>query len=349
MGLNGPESRRRLADWIRQRAGADSATISELQRLSGGAIQDNFELGVEIEGGPFEGRHTLVLRTDAPSGVAASLSRGQEFRVLEAAWRAKVKVPEPLWVCEDVDVLGAEFYLMRMVPGSASPRSLVRGQLTETEREALVQSLGAELAQIHRMQTPVEDLGFLQRPAASPALSRIERYRHYLDLLPRSRAVIEWALRWLERNAPSPGDELSLCHMDYRTGNFLVAEGKLTAILDWEFADWGDPMEDVGWFCARCWRFGAWEREAGGIGGRSAFYRGYESIAGQSLDHDRVVYWEVMAAVRWAIVALQQAERHISGGQASLELALTGRKLPEMELDMIMEIERIESGPFIHV
>ena len=50
-----------------------------------------------------------------------------------------------------------------------------------------------------------------------------------------------------------------------------------------------------------------------------------------------------MAAVRWAVIALQQGERHLSGGEESLELALTGLRAPEMELDALMDIARVEA------
>ena len=66
--------------------------------------------------------------------------------------------------------------------------------------------------------------------------------------------------------------EIVLCHGDYRTGNYLVDEGELSGILDWEFAVWSDPLEDLGWFCARYWRFDAWHREAGGIAEREDFF-----------------------------------------------------------------------------
>ena len=68
--------------------------------------------------------------------------------------------------------------------------------------------------------------------------------------------MLEWTLRWLEKHAPSTGETV-LCHRDFRTGNYMVNDGKLTGVLDWEFAGWGDPHEDVAWFCARCWRFSA--------------------------------------------------------------------------------------------
>jgi aminoglycoside phosphotransferase (APT) family kinase protein len=90
-------------------------------------------------------------------------------------------------------------------------------------------------------------------------------------------------------------------------------------------------MLDIGWFCAECWRFGKKELEAGGVAPRAAFYEGYRSQGGAPIDDDAVRYWEVMAHLRWAVIALEQGHRHISGREPSLELALTGRMAPELE------------------
>ena len=97
---------------------------------------------------------------------------------------------------------------------------------------------------------------------AEPGLAAAQRYRQWLGAEASRDPVLAWGLRWLERNAPPPG-EIVLCHRDYRTGNYLVDDGRLTAILDWEFCGWSDPMEDVAWFCSRSWRFGRMDREAG--------------------------------------------------------------------------------------
>ena len=67
-----------------------------------------------------------VLRTDAPSAVAVSRSRAEEFALLQVAFRAGVTVPEPLWLCEDPAVLGRSFYVMRRVGGTAAPQLLRR-------------------------------------------------------------------------------------------------------------------------------------------------------------------------------------------------------------------------------
>jgi aminoglycoside phosphotransferase (APT) family kinase protein len=102
-------------------------------------------------------------------------------------------------------------------------------------------------------------------------------------------------------------------------------------VLDWEFAGFGDPREDLGWFTAGCWRFGAAAREAGGVGPLASFLAGYASIAGRAITHGELHYWQVLAHLRWAVIALQQARRHLVLGEHSLELALTGRLVPELE------------------
>lgn len=330
--------------FVVHQSGARSAKVMEFEKLSGGAIQDNFGLSLDIEGGGQSGFQKFVVRQDAPSGVAESLSRPEEFRVLEAAFKAGVTVPEPLWLCEDLDVSGQLFYVMTRADGSASPRKLVKSDLTSEQRRTIVRRLGAELANLHTVRPPVRSLDFLALPdQGDAALSRVAIYRRHLREIAEPHPVLEWALNWLEDNAPEPGPTV-LCHCDFRTGNYMMAGEKLTAILDWEFAAWSDPAEDLGWFCSRSWRFGANEREAGGVGDKQDFLEGYREAGGTDIDPAAVSYWEVMALVRWAMIALQQARRHISGEQRSLELALTGRMVAQMECDLLAQIQELEDG-----
>jgi aminoglycoside phosphotransferase (APT) family kinase protein len=338
-----PLSRESLARWLACAVHADAVRVVRVERLGGGAIQESWALDAAIEGGPRAGLARLVLRSSAVSGVALSWGRAQEFRILQAAHAAGVKVPEPWALCEDPAVLGRPFFVMARMPGEGRGTRLVREPMVQARGDALVAELACELARLHRLSPPVPGLEFMPVPAA-PALERVAAYRHHLDALDATEPVLEWALAWLARNAPA-GGRLCLLHGDFRTGNFLVAQGELTAILDWEFAAFGDPCEDLGWMLARCWRFGAYGREAGGIGGREAFLRAYEAAAGRPVERARVAYYEVMATVRWAVVALMQAERHSSGREPSLELALTAQLLPPLELDLLTRVAEIERAP----
>jgi hypothetical protein len=117
---------------------------------------------------------------------------------------------------------------------------------------------------------------------------------------------------------------------------------ELTGILDWEFAGWGDPDEDIGWFCCKGWRFARLDREAGGIADRAPFYAGYESAAGRRLDPERVRFWEVFANLRWAVIALQQSDRYLHGGErdlSTLSTAIIGRRAGECELELLMLLD----------
>jgi aminoglycoside phosphotransferase (APT) family kinase protein len=323
-----------LEAWLAAAAGADAATVTDAQPLSGGAIQENWLLNLEVAGGAYAGHQALVLRTDAPSSVAVSLSRAQEFAVLQAVWAAGVSVPEPLWLCSDTEVLGRPFYVMRQLHGVALGSRVVKDASLGGDRAGLVERIGREMARIHAIRPPRADLAFLDAPDGNPALHEVAGQRAHLDALDEPRPVLEWGLRWAERHAPACG-AVTLVHRDFRTGNILLDAHGLAGVLDWEFAAWGDPMSDLGWFCARCWRFGKDELEAGGLGPREALYRGYEAESGRSVDDAAVRYWEVMAHIRWAVIALQQGRRHVSGGEESLELALVGRRPAELEYDLL--------------
>ena len=332
------ERKQELASWLAGQAGASGAEITAMNRLSGGAIQENWALDVTFDGGPLAGSQALVVRTDAPSGVASSLGRPEEFALFRAAFEAGVTVPEPLWQDVEGGVLGKPLFVMRRVSGTAAGHRLVKDETAGGGRAALAESLGRELARIHTIRPPRDDLAFLGAPPASPAMHWVNEFRAWLDGHSRAHPALEWGLRWLERHAPQT-PAITLCHNDFRTGNYMADGQGVTGILDWEFAAWGDPLADIGWFCAPCWRFGAKDREAGGIGAREDFYRGYEVQSGHAIDRALVPYWEAMATMRWAVIALQQAERHVSGGEANLELALTAHILPELELD-ILEMTR---------
>jgi aminoglycoside phosphotransferase (APT) family kinase protein len=328
-------------DFVHRHSAADKVRIDKLQRLGGGAVQENYAVDLLIEGGPYAGKQAWVLRTDSPSTLSISLGRAAEFAVLQKAFAAGAKVPEPLWLHRDLGQLGKDFYLMRRVGGDASGRHLVRTERSDAQRAGLLGQLGASLAAVHSIKPPQVGLEFLPAPPENPALARIAEYRGLLDELARPQPTLEWALRWLELNAPQHC-ATRLVHGDFRTGNYMVEGDQLTGILDWEFAGWSAPDEDIGWFCARCWRFGAFDREAGGIGALEDFLNGYEQVSDVPVDRKGLAYWRIMATLRWAIIALLQAERHLSGEQPSLELALTGRMLPEIELDLLDEISALE-------
>ncbi|WP_111655467.1 phosphotransferase family protein [Isoalcanivorax indicus] len=325
-----PDEIERLEHWLTERAG-EPVSLGGIRALSGGAIQENWAADIQCGDELIE----AVIRCDAPSAVPDSLGRAQEFALLKAAYAAGVTVPGPLWL-GDISVLGRDFFIMRRAAGTAAGHRLVKDLSLAPDREALVRQIGREMARIHSIRPPREDLDFLPVPEDHPALVFIRESRDFLDSYHSAFPALEWGLRWLETHLPEQAP-LCLVHRDFRTGNYMVNEHGLTAVLDWEFTSWSQPLEDLGWFCARCWRFGQLDEAlaAGGVGSRAALLAGYQEVSGQQIDEQALFYWEVFAHVRWAMIAIKQGERHISGNEPSLELALTAHIVPELELHIL--------------
>jgi aminoglycoside phosphotransferase (APT) family kinase protein len=306
--------------------------------MQGGAVQENWAIDARFSGGSLAGDQRLVLRTTAATGVTESLGRLEEFAVLRAACLAGVTVPEPLFASDDAAIFGKPFFVMRRVAGTAAAHRITRDPALDPVLAKIAERLGRELARIHTIRPPRPDLAFLPLCAEGGPARQIAAFRAYLDRHPMPRPVLEWGIRWLETHLPSPIDAV-LCHRDFRTGNYMLDGAEITGILDWEFAGWGDPHEDIGWFCSKGWRFARLDREAGGIADRRPFYRGYEHESGVLIDPDRVFFWEVLASVRWAVIALQQSDRYMIGEERNLDLALTGRRATECELEILMLLD----------
>src|SRR6516164_4500037 len=327
-----------LSRFLATASAARSVEITGLSALRGGALQENWGLDARFSGGALDGEQRLVLRTSAATGVAASLTRVQEFVVQKAAFAAGVRVPEPLFASEDPVVWGKPCFIMRRVDEIAASDRITGNPALDPALPAVAERLGRELARIHTIRPPRPDLAFLTPCSDTGPIQQIARFRAYLDRHPTPRPILEWGMRWLETHFPTPVAPV-LCHHDFRTGNYMLEGPELTGILDWEFAGWGDPFEDIGWFCCKSWRFARLDREAGGIADRTPLYRGYESESGQAIDPNRVRFWELLASVRWAIIALQQTDRHMIGGEPDLDLALTGRRATECELELLMLLD----------
>jgi len=332
------DHRAALARFLAAASGAAEVEVSGLAPLRGGAIQENWAVDARFFGGLLAGDQRLVLRTAAPTGVAASLSRLEEFAVLKAAFAAGVTVPEPLFASEDSAIFGKAFFVMQRIGGTAAAHRITRDPLLDSSLPAIAEHLGRELARIHTIRPPRSDLAFLPAYEDVGPAQQVAGFRAYLDEHPVPRPVLEWGIRWIETHLPPPVEPV-LCHHDYRTGNYMLDGANLTGILDWEFAGWGDPHEDIGWFCCKGWRFARLDREAGGIADRAPFYRGYERESGRTVDRERVFFWEVLASVRWAVIALQQSDRYLISGERNLDLALTGRRATECELEILMLLD----------
>jgi aminoglycoside phosphotransferase (APT) family kinase protein len=322
---------------LREATGAD-LRVTHLAPLHGGACQDNAALDVLLDGTT----HRLVLRGDTPSSLPGSIGRKDEYHVALAAARAGVETPEPVMPARSVLRDGAYSYCMPRIDGTAIGRSVVSEPALAAARADLPTRLAANLARIHSItpdshpDLPLPDLDRLR--AEGPAAHAVDFVRQMLSELPEPRPALHLVLRWLDDHRPTDR-ELVLVHGDFRTGNFMVTQSGLSGILDWEFAHWGSPADDLGWICVRDWRFGRLDHPVGGFAQRRELYHAYERASGRRLSRATLHWWEILGNARWAAAAVRQGERYLSGEVPDFELIAIGRRAAEMEWEALRLID----------
>src|SRR4051812_16633716 len=316
------ELERCVASWYPGATGVSGAA-----KLSGGASQETWSFEIVHPGGTFG----AILRR-APPGYGAAPSRaaglGAEATLMQLAHDAGLPSPQVLHVLAEQDKLGTGF-IMQRIEGETIARKILRDEQFAKARPILARQLGKAAAGIHAL--PLSKLPELRRMTASSEIADLEReYRSF----GWPRPVFELALRWLRERDPGPPDEMTLVHGDFRHGNLVIGPDGLRAVLDWELAHLGDPMEDLGWICVNSWRFGEIDKPVGGFGSREELFAGYEA-AGRKVDPDRVMFWEVMGTLRWGIMCCGMMQRFRLGPDHSIERAVIGRRSSETEIDLL--------------
>jgi aminoglycoside phosphotransferase (APT) family kinase protein len=323
-----------MEDRIRTALASHGAALISVKPLHGGACQDNFKVELHIAGKA----QTMALRSDAKTSLPGSIRRKAEFSVIEAANTAGVKTPSVRWLTLDLLRPGADAYFLDWVDGEAIGRRVVRNPELGEARTKLPGELAASLARLHTI-TPGTATLPLTLPRTSPAETALNDLIEIMDRMPGVYPAVEFAHQWLAARIPSER-EIVLVHGDFRTGNFMVTPEGLSAVLDWEFARWGSPYEDLGWISVRDWRFGRLDLPVGGFSKRAPFYAAYSRASGRAIDEATVLWWEIVGNLRWALGSVNQGERYLSGEQPDLELIAIARRNVEMEFEALRLIRR---------
>jgi aminoglycoside phosphotransferase (APT) family kinase protein len=301
--------------------------VNGVAKLSGGASQETWSFDIVHPDGAFG----AILRRSPPGyGAAPSRAAGldAEAVLMRLAFDAGVPSPKVLHVLQPRDGLGTGFIMAR-VEGETIARKILRDAQFAEARPLLARQLGKVAAGIHGLDHA--QLPKLRRMTAAKEIFELERDYRGFDW---PRPVFELALRWLRDHDPGPSDEVTLVHGDFRHGNLIIGPDGVRAVLDWELAHLGDPMEDLGWICVNSWRFGEIDKPVGGFGTREDLFAGYEA-AGRRADPDRVKFWEVMGTLRWGVMCCGMMQRFRIGPDHSMERAMIGRRSSETEIDLL--------------
>lgn len=302
------------------RTAAPQVDVTGGRRLPAGASRETWLLE-RTSGDP------LVLRLNTPGSVDGDALL-REAALMELAGLAGVPSPEVLARGRGEGRLAAGYVLMSHVGGESVPQRILRDPGLAGLRAGFAAECGQILARLHAID-----------PAAAaaqgvPADDQLDAWTGVLAAEPDPHPILEYVAAWLRRHRPEPV-EPRVVHGDFRLGNLLVEPTGVTAVLDWELAHLGDPVEDLAWLTIRAWRFGG-AGEVGGCGDVGELLASYRRSGGAAVDPDRLRWWQVMGCFRWGVICLHQVGRHLSGAERSVELAAIGRRVAEAEYDALL-------------
>ncbi|BAN02569.1 phosphotransferase family protein [Ilumatobacter coccineus] len=297
-------------------ASLDGATIDRLTRLSGGASRETWRFSADGT--------DLIAQRQRPGDIREML---HEAAVVRAAGDAGVPVPKLLHAERQDD--GAAFMILEAIDGETIARKIQRDDEYRDARQVFARQCGSALARIHAIDHATLD--------GLEPVDPIAFYTDVIDELGQPHPVLELVRRWLIDHRPETSTQC-LVHGDFRLGNIIVGSEGLRAVIDWELAHLGDPMEDLGWLCVKAWRFGGAPPVAG-LGEYDELFDAYQAASGIEIDPDVVRWWEVLGTWKWGIMCISQASAHLNGAVRSHELAAIGRRVCENEHDLFLALE----------
>jgi aminoglycoside phosphotransferase (APT) family kinase protein len=300
----------KLAAYLRGKLDAPDLTVTGLSRIPGGASRETYRFRARY-GGRDRG---LILRRD-PEASLIETERTTEYRAYEAFHALGLPVPEPIALELDPAPLERPFFIMEEIE-NCQTGSIMSPDPFGTHRGKVGQQFYSVLGKIAAVDP--RDVGLADFEGESDihdvAMHEVARWEKVIDEDEREpQPIARAAIRWLKRNPPPPAQKIAVVHGDYRTGNFLVDDASdIRAILDWEMAHLGDPLEDLGWAIDPLWCNGD-VAFPGGMIARDAAIRIWEQTSGLKADPKALYWWEIFASLKGAAIWISAAREYAEG------------------------------------
>lgn len=286
--------------------------IDAMVRLFGGASRQTWSFDATRSGRSVG----LILRED-PAASLIDTERKLEFAACQSFENAGIPVPRALILEEDAAVLGAPFFIMERVSGA--PGNPFQADAYGTDAPAIARDFFHALGVIAGRPVDGSPLAKVC-PAPAAEAAALKELAHWEAVIAADsiepQPVALAAIRALRRKPPPPPERLSIVHGDYRSGNFLVEGGRISAILDWEMAHIGDPLEDLAWAVDPMWSHDA-ERPLTGMARADALAL-WEASSGIRIQPEAFAWWAVFAAIKGVAIWTSAAKAFASGANMDL-------------------------------
>jgi aminoglycoside phosphotransferase (APT) family kinase protein len=334
-----PAVHERLAAWFGDRLDADAVEIDGIVHHSDGFSWQTYTLTVCWRRDGETATRGFAIRREPEDGVLAPYDVNAQY-ALHRALTAQPGLPVPAlyWLETDPSVLGMPFYVMERIEGTV-PSPMARQPFATDAAPAIGAQFVDILATIHEIDWRALAVAHLAPATNDPfgaACAEIDKWERFhtsgmIREVPAIRAALAWA-----RDHVATSDRLVLCHGDYRTGNFLLRDGTIVGILDWELARVSDPVDDLAWAALPAFR-----GRSGLVGHLLAereFLERYERRSGLEFAGDAFRFWTVINHVRAAAIFLRGSRAFEDGRSRDLRLAALGHRSTQLLADLLDDL-----------
>jgi len=304
----------RLAAFIgAQELGATNVVITNVTPISGGNARraHAFDATMDVKG---RARFLpcIMLAKAEPGQLETDLET--EFRVLRAVDGTNVPAPPALWVDFTGTHLGSPTLIMARIGGTSNIKALLAAEPAAANR-AITEDLAAAAGKLHALDWRDKNLGKLCAPSSDTVA--LEQVTYWESLFLKNRMeplpAMVAAFHWLKTHAPK-AERVALLHGDFRFGNFLYEGNTITALLDWEMAHLGDPMEDIAWAYRPLWS----PTRHMSLEDFAAFYTKHSGIP---VPAENLHFYRLFSEIKHAVISLNAARAFADGHANSLRMS----------------------------
>jgi aminoglycoside phosphotransferase (APT) family kinase protein len=326
-----------IRSYLATKLGVERLELRNFTHSAGGWSHDIYVFDAHWTADGNDVTRGFCLRKDPGTGLVRDLSTLEEqYRVLQALDGTTVRAPRPYWYEADATRLGGPFFLMEKIEGEAPNPWSRAGKAYYAQAAArgrLPRSFVEALASLHNLDWRAAGLDFLGVPGPGRdfALREVSKWESLIrQSLRKPEPVVTEVLRWLEAHAPET-QRLAFVHGAYRTGNLMIKDDAVAAVIDWELQVIGDPMYDVAYVLSDLNREGSPLLSC--VVEREFFLDSYQELTGLTIDLDACRYYEVLYMLRSTAFWLSGSSLFAEGKNRDLRLARTAYSVPVV-LDM---------------
>jgi aminoglycoside phosphotransferase (APT) family kinase protein len=306
--------------------------VDGLARIHGGSSQETYRLRAcwRVANAAIERR--LILRRAPAAGLVVA-ERDLEYSVYRALAGSGVPVPGVHFLELDPSWLERPFFVMDLMPGKPG-HFYQGGDPYEGMGAALARRFWHHLGQLAALDHRKRGLEALRNGEVGDLFwsRELDRWEALID---GGEAVVEpavrGALRWLRRHPPPEPARPAIVHGDYRSGNFLFTpDARISAILDWEMAHIGDPLEDVAWALDPYWSMARHLPEEEGLAI-------WQAASGLTVDRKALDWWRLFSPVKGCAIWTTAEASFAEGRSAEMVVAMSGLRANAFHRRVILD------------